>query len=84
MDYGYHKAVLKLLRRYGVNNERGDIFCYTVATLEWDSHESGFDFNSCGLRWLECEPSKRVIQMILKFTEMMTYVVRGWDEKENA
>lgn len=64
--------------------ELRDIFCYTVATLEWDSHESGFDFNSCGLRWLECEPTKRVIQMILKFAEMMTYVIRGWEEKENA
>ena len=61
-----------------------DRFCYTVAWLEWDSHESCFDFNSWGLRWLECAPTERVIQMILKFAEMMTYVVRGWEEKENA
>ena len=27
--------------------------CYTIATLKWDKKESSFQFESCGLRYLE-------------------------------
>jgi len=43
--------------------------CYSVATLEWNSHEPCFEFHSVGLRWLEEKPSEAVINMILKFCE---------------
>ena len=60
-----------------------DRFCYVVGWLEWDSHESGFNFKSCGLRWLECNPTENVIKMILGFAEMMTHCIRAWEEEEN-
>ena len=43
--------------------------CYSVGFLEWDSHEPQFVFRSVGLRWLKENPSKAVIEMILKFCE---------------
>ena len=42
-------------------------YCYSVGTLEWNSHEPCFEFESVGLRWLEENPSQRVIDMIIKF-----------------
>ena len=42
---------------------------YSVAFLEWNEHESSFDFESVGLRWLEEKPSEAVIDAILKFCE---------------
>ena len=59
-------------------------FRYVVGWLEWDSHESGFNFKSCGLRWLECEPTERAIKMICGFAEMMAYCIRAWEEEENG
>ena len=43
--------------------------CYSVASLEWNRHEGGFDFNSVGLRWLEAKPTEAAVQMILDFAE---------------
>ena len=54
-------------------------YCYTVAWLNWDEKEECFDFNSCGLRWLEANPSQKVIQMILNFANMMTEILKNDD-----
>ena len=43
--------------------------CYTVGFLEWNRREPCFEFKSCGLRWLEENPPKEVIDMVLKFAE---------------
>lgn len=44
-------------------------YCYSVAFLEWDSHEPQFVLHSVGLRWLEERPSEAVIEMVLRFCE---------------
>ena len=44
-------------------------YCYSVAFLEWDSHEPQFELHSVGLRWLEERPSEAVIEMVLQFCE---------------
>ena len=44
-------------------------YCYSVAVLEWNAHESWFDFKSVGTRWLEEKPEEDVIDMIMKFCE---------------
>lgn len=41
--------------------------CYVVANLKWNVHESGFDFESVGMRWLESNPSPAVIDMVKRF-----------------
>ena len=46
-------------------------YCYSVGTLEYNPKEPCFEFKSIGLRWLEENPSKKVIKMILGFCEMM-------------
>ena len=43
--------------------------CYVVGWLKWDTHEVCFDFESCGLRWLEANPTEAVVQMVLDFAE---------------
>lgn len=43
--------------------------CYTVGWLEWDEKGGGFDFKSCGLRWLEADPTQAVINMVLDFAD---------------
>ena len=45
--------------------------CYSVGTLEWNSREPQFEFESVGLRWLEEKPSDAVIDMILNFCREM-------------
>ena len=42
-------------------------YCYVVGNLVWDDHEPGFDFESVGLRWLECRPDQEVVDMIMNF-----------------
>ena len=44
-------------------------YCYSVGFLEYNAHEPCFEFQSVGLRWLECQPTQRVIDMILEFAE---------------
>ena len=44
-------------------------YCYTVGTLVWNKKEPCFEFQSCGLRWLEKKPSEAVVDMVLKFAE---------------
>ena len=44
-------------------------FCYVVGMVIWDSHEGDFKFESVGLRWLEENPPKQAVDMILKFCE---------------
>ena len=46
--------------------------CYTVGWVYWNDHEPCFEFESCGLRWLEANPSPAVVQMVLDFCEKMT------------
>lgn len=42
---------------------------YVLANLEWNDKKSEFRFVSNGLRWLEENPSKNVINMILAFAQ---------------
>ena len=56
-----------------------DQYCYSVGRLEWDEKEEGFNFKSIGLRWLESNPSTKVIKMILGFCEMMTPILENND-----
>ena len=44
-------------------------YCYTVGTLVWNKKEPCFEFESCGLRWLEEKPPEAVVDMVLKFAE---------------
>lgn len=44
-------------------------YCFVVATLVWDAHETEFRLNSVLLRWLEERPTEAVIQMVLDFAE---------------
>ena len=44
-------------------------YCFTVGTLVWNRKEPCFEFESCGLRWLEEKPSETVVDMVLKFAE---------------
>ena len=48
--------------------------CYSVGTLEWDKEEPCFEFKSIGLRWLEENPSEKIVKMILGFCKMMENV----------
>lgn len=50
--------------------------CYVVGWLEWNTHEGDFYFQSCGLRWLEAEPTKAVVQMVLDFAEKKRQEIR--------
>lgn len=50
-------------------------FCYSVGYLEWDEKESCFEFKSVGLRWLEANPTERVIKMTLMFCKMMEVIL---------
>ena len=43
--------------------------CYTVGWLVWNRKEPCFEFESCGLRWLEENPPEEVVDMVLKFAE---------------
>lgn len=45
--------------------------CFSVGMLVWDRHESDFRFESVGMRWLEEKPTEAVIDMVLKFAEVM-------------
>lgn len=56
-----------------------DQYCYSVGCLEWDEKEEDFNFKSIGLRWLESNPSMKVIKMILGFCEMMTPILENND-----
>lgn len=49
--------------------------CYSVGILEWNPKEPDFEFKSVGLRWLESNPTKRVIEMILGFCNMMESIL---------
>lgn len=50
-------------------------FCYSVGHLEWNPKEPCFEFKSIGLRWLESNPTERVIKMILGFCNMMESIL---------
>ena len=52
-----------------------DQYCYSVGNLEWDEKEEGFNFKSIGLRWLESNPSERVIKMILGFCSIKEFIL---------
>ena len=43
--------------------------CYTVGWLVYDEKEPCFDFKSCGLRWLEEEPTPDVSHWLVKWAE---------------
>lgn len=58
------------------NNMTTKKYCYSLGKLVWDAKEECFDFNSCGLRWLEAKPSERAIDMIIGFCEMMKPVLK--------
>lgn len=48
---------------------RSTEYCYSVANLEYNPHEPCFEFRSIGMRWLECNPTQKVIDAILAFVE---------------
>jgi hypothetical protein len=50
-------------------------YCYSVGYLEWNPKEPCFEFKSVGLRWLESNPTERVIKMILGFCSMMESIL---------
>lgn len=50
-------------------------YCYSVGRLEWNPKKPCFEFESIGLRWLESNPSERVIKMILGFCSMMESIL---------
>ena len=50
-----------------------------MSDKEWDEKEESFNFKSIGLRWLESNPSAKVIKMILGFCEMMTSILENND-----
>ena len=50
-------------------------FCYSVGFLEWDKKESCFEFKSVGLRWLEANPTEKVIKTIIMFCKMMEIIL---------
>ena len=50
--------------------------CFTIGTLSWDSKELGFEFSSCGLRYLEYRVDG-LEKFILDFCEMMEKELRG-------
>ena len=56
-----------------------DQYCYSVGRLEWNEKEESFNFKSIGLRWLESNPSTKVIKMILAFCKMMTSILENND-----
>lgn len=45
--------------------------CMSVAFLRWDNKEGGYDFESCGLRWLEygTEDAAKWIYAFAQFAE---------------
>ena len=43
--------------------------CYSVARLVWNQREPCFEFQSIGMRWLEANPTERVIKMITEFAD---------------
>ena len=45
-------------------------YCFSIGTLKWDSKEPGFDFESCGLRYLEYRMDG-LEKFILDFCDMM-------------
>lgn len=50
--------------------------CFTIATLFWNAKESGFEFESCGLRYLE-RRIDGLEKFILDFCEMMEKELDG-------
>ena len=44
-------------------------YCWSVGTLVYDPKEPCFDFNSTGLRWLECHPDEDVENWIMAWAE---------------
>ena len=50
-------------------------YCYSVGHLEWNNKEPCFEFKSIGLRWLESNPTERVIKMVLGFCNMMESIL---------
>lgn len=55
-------------------------YCYTVGTLVWNRKEPCFEFESCGLRWLEAKPSEAVIDMVLEFAEKKANELEAEDD----
>ena len=46
-----------------------DEYCCSVGRLIYDIKEPYFDFESIGLRWLECHPSEDVERWLIKWAE---------------
>ncbi len=42
-------------------------YCYVVGVLKWDCQEPAMDFQSVGMRWLECNPTPAAIEMVNRF-----------------
>ena len=56
-------------------------YCYTVGTLVWNKKEPCFEFESCGLRWLEEKPSEAVVDMVWKFAEEKAKELEAEDDR---
>ena len=46
-----------------------DEYCYSVARLVWNPKEPCFEFQSVGMRWLECNPTEKIIVAIRAFAD---------------
>lgn len=55
--------------------------CYTIAMLEWDNKYSGFEFRSCGVRYLD-ERKDGLEKFIKEFVKAEYYKRTGekWDD----
>lgn len=60
----------KAIDLYTGKNKISTRYCFTIGTLTWDKKECGFDFESCGLRYLE-HRIDGLEKFILDFCEMM-------------
>ena len=56
--------------------------CCSVAFLEWNDHEPGFDLHGVGIRLLESGLTQAAIDMILKFCEEKEKEIKeqSWEE----
>lgn len=57
--------------------------CFTIGTLTWDDRESGFEFESCGLRYFK-HRMEGLEQFIMDFCETMERQLLGDEVTDDA
>ena len=55
-------------------------YCYSVALIEWDDHEPGWEMRSVGTRFLE-DYEEGLCEFILKWIELTDLTRRFMDER---